>query len=141
MVEMCSTDFPAFLDQEFDKMIIPGGKRGFAISFASENGKQCVACGIVGDANVIIKYTGDAYSLQHRRAISSETFEKLCRSIPSEVKKSGFIFAEDILDGETYLVKWSWDNETTRLVLANPRQIDEQFGQIARRLDDLLCKA
>jgi hypothetical protein len=70
-----------------------------------------------------------------------EAFEELCKTIPTEVKRTGIICAKDILDGEGYFVKWVCDHETTRLYLGNPRLIDDDvMRQVADRLDDLMLK-
>ncbi len=141
MVEIRSADFPPFLEEEFAKMIIPGDGNGFAVSFSSESRKECVACGLLGNRAISMRYTGEEYAVKRRKPISTEVFAELCKAVPAVVKKSGFIFAADILDGETYLVKWSCGIEKTRLVLGNPRQIhDDDIRQLAGMLDDLMRK-
>lgn len=141
MLDIPCTDLPAFLEQEFDRMIIPGDDRGFAISRTSGDRKKCVACGLVGNRAILVTYKGEDYAVNHRTSVSLELFEELCRSMPSEMKQSRFLFEEDILDGETYLVKWVWHDEKSRGVLANARHFkDEGFRQLACRLDELMGK-
>jgi hypothetical protein len=138
-IDIRTVDIPPFLEE---KMIIPGGDKGFAISYSSGTRKKTVvACGLIDNCAVTVRYTGDEYKLTHRKLISFEAFEKLCKSFPSAIKRSGYVFHGDSLDGETYLVKWSWGEEKTKLVLANPRDIDDgEFEQIANCLDDIMGK-
>jgi len=141
MLDIPITDVPAFLEQEFGRMIIPGDVQGFAISYTSEGRKECVACGLVRNCPIWVRYIGEEYAVKYRTSVSLERFKELCRSMPSEMKKSRFIFEEDILDGETYLVKWAWHDEKSRAVLANPRLFkNESFRQLAGQLDELMGK-
>lgn len=113
MIDIHTTDFPPFIEEEFERLMIPGGEKGFAISFASFKRKQGIALGFQGDVAISISYSGDEYAVDRRKPISSEVFESLYRLVPDLVKRSGFIGAEDILDGESYLVKWASDTEKT----------------------------
>lgn len=141
-IDIRAIDIPPFLEEEFDKMIIPGEANGFVLSYTSGTRKKIVvACGLIDNCGVTVRYAGEECKLMHRKTISLEGFDKLCKSLPSEAKRSGYIFHGDSLDGETYLVKWSWDNEKTKLILANPRDIDDNgFKQLANSLDDIIGK-
>jgi hypothetical protein len=141
MIEIHTNEFPPFLEEEFGRMMIPGDGDGFAITHTSLKGKECVTCGLISGRVVSVRYSGAGYAFSGRRSISISEFDLLCGAVPTEVRRSGFLAAEDILDGESYLIKWSRDNETTRLVLSNPRQIEnEVIRRLACRLDDLMRK-
>lgn len=138
MMDVCCANLPPFVVEEFEKMIIPGGSDGFAVSRSTADEKQCVACGINCNQAYKVKYIGEEYVIESRKPISMEAFKKLFEAVPVEVRRSGFTCAEDVLDGETYLVKWACGEVNTRYVLANPRDGNAHFGQLAHRLDDLM---
>ncbi len=106
MIAKLTTDFPPFIEELFEKMVIPGKGNGFAISYEIANTKTCVALGGAENGAIAVKRRGDPCTKEYRKQISREEFEKLSRVLVSNFKKSGFLGAEDILDGETYLVKW-----------------------------------
>jgi hypothetical protein len=141
MIDVRTDNFPPFLEHEFECMAIPGDRIGFAVTYWSSrnSNKECVTCGRIADSIVSIRYSGEQYTVKYRKTISLATFEKLYNAIPPMVRKSGFIGAEDILDGETYFVKFYDERQQTRLVLANPRQSgDDNIGALARQLDDVI---
>jgi hypothetical protein len=83
--------------------------------------------------------TGEEYAVVRRYPIELEVFESLYRAVPELVKRSGFVGAEDLLDGESYLVKWASASERTQLVLSNPREIEnDAFRHIGEKLDRLM---
>lgn len=139
MIDVYTDEFPPFLELEFERLRIPGEEIGFAISCATHKRKESIACGIQGNVPIAIIYSGEEYAVLRRQAIAFEVFESLYRSVPELVKRSGLIGAEDILDGESYLVKWCDGSVKTRLVLSNPRDIEvDAFGRVADEFDALM---
>jgi hypothetical protein len=138
MIQLLSAELPQFLADEFERMIVPSGSVGFAVSFSSGSKKHGVACWRLAATAHAVTYVGEEYAVKSRKVIDVAVFEQLCRGVPEEAKKSGFIFAEDVLDGETYLVEWVQENQVTRFVLANPRDIDNKCRSLALQLDKLM---
>jgi len=142
MIDVSTNDFPPFLEQEFERMMIPGDGDGFAISRSTSKGEEGTACGLHGNTAICVSYSGEEYSVRFQKPISRRTFEDVCNTVPDGAKRSGFLGAEDILDGKTDLVKWSWSNQTTRLVLCNPQLVDDEaVKELVLRLDEVLKKA
>lgn len=139
MIKILQTDLPPFLEEQFAKMVIPGDGYGFAISHGSANERTCVAFGRLEHGGIAVRTRGDEYLVDVQKRISSAEFDSLAKTMTCEFKKSGMIFAEDMLDGESYLVMWSDSHEVTRLVLANPRDLDNPaIREFAEKLDNLM---
>lgn len=139
MIRLFSSALPPFLAQQFDKMAIPGEGCGFAVCFSSASKKECVACGLQGDSAVAVRYSGYEYELSETALIPLSKFKQLCDAVPIELRKTGILAAEDVLDGESYLVKWTWEKRTSCLVLGNPRLTDDMaLLGFADRLDELM---
>ena len=146
MIEPYEIDFGELINSLFDKMDIPGDGSGIAVARETDETWICVALGHSDAGGIEVRKTGEPYggpyAIGGRRAITEEEFQDGVRLLDGPFKKTGAVFAPDVLGGESFLIKWCSGSECTRLVLGNPREIDdEDVNEFVAKLDRLLGQA
>jgi len=123
----------------FEKMNPPGGGDGLVV--AREEGMTWIV--------VAIGQSSDKYVVQTRRDFDSERVE--IRALEFDqydqfmvhareigIAGIGAVFAEDMLDGKTYLVSLTEHGEVHRAVLGNPHECSMHIVEIANFLERVL---
>jgi hypothetical protein len=139
MVEIYNIDAFPLIAEWFTEMNIPGNGIGVAVAYSTETRRLCVALGKTDTGGVIVKMEGDPYRIRASHCIDAERFNALYQLSSAPIKRDGITGATDVLDGECYFVKWCDEHSSVRLVLSNPRQMEENsFSDFVERLDTFL---
>lgn len=142
MIDLPDFDFPKHITDLCDKLSIPGNCQGFAIwrdGEIKDRWRRSIACGMTDNGPVFVERPRFDSNLRRCRAITDELFKELCQAIPAEVKRSGRIFQEDILDGINYFIRWREGDGNTRLMISNPDSMDnDDIVRVVSQLSDLL---
>ncbi len=132
-------ELPPFLESRFDEMVIPGD--GIGIAITREVSLECFggAIGVSEKGGVAIKYQLDPFKTLKVRNLDRIELKTFTSLVSPQFKNTGVIFAEEHLDGESYYIKWVEHEYSTRLLITNPRCIDdEDLANCADRLDQFI---
>jgi hypothetical protein len=124
--------------EKFGQMQIPGGIEGIVVIKTRDMQEKIVRIGYLGDRYVVESRSGDSKDIVVS-SIDSDLYRQLLHEARNlGIFQLGAVFADDILDGETFFVSIIDNNESHRAVFGNPRECESQLIQIADFLDQIV---
>lgn len=118
----------SWIDEAFHSMAIPG-ETGFAVLCGTDNSNTCLAIGRSDDVCKKRLLKGNPLVISKEIVVTIAEYNAITARLSEIPVLNGMVVA-DVIDGESYMIKWVGRGVESRFILSNPHELETERYRI-----------